>query len=292
MLRSGITLFLLIMSMNIQAMECIGLVTARDVHHSFWDEVIRGALSASDELHIDLYYRGAVTEDRQKLIIDYLVKTHRCSGMVIAPAGESIKDTVKMLNQAGIAVTFIDRDVGGDRTAIVESNNFSGGILAARKMAQQLTGRKNIAVLRMKKGIPSTESRESGFIQEAQRLGMNIVVNEYMGITMAEGRERASAIFANNPKIDGIFTSTGIITEAVLRVLERRDFSVKPVHIGFDDSDYMAQKVKEGRLFGYVKQDPFNIGYYGIYNMHNILNDKEYKEKIEIPVVFMSKLDF
>ena len=291
MLRIGVIVFLLLTSISVQAKECISLVTARDVRHPFWDEIIRGAISASDELNIDLYYRGAKTEDRQQLIIDFFVKTYHCPGMIIAPAGNALKESVKKLNDAGISAVFIDRDVGGSRAAIVASNNFYGGVLAAQKMALQLTKRKNIAVLRMEKGIPSTEARESGFIQEAQRLGMNIIVNEYMGITMAEGRSRALSIFSKDLEIDGIFSSTGMITEAVIRTLDGKSFAFNPVHIGFDGNDYMIQKVKEGKLYGYVKQDPFNIGYQGVYTMHNILNNKGYKGEVDIPIEFVIKAD-
>lgn len=292
MLRACSILFLLLISFSLHARECISLVTARDAHqHPFWDELIDGAISASDELGIDLYYRGAVTEDRQHLIVDYLVKTYACAGMVIAPAGFSLKAKIEELNRQGVAVTFIDRDIGGGRAAVVESDNLLGGVIAAQKMAQQLDGRKNIALLRMKKGIPSTQARESGFMKEARRLGMNIVVNKFVGVTMAEARGEAFAIFSNHSEIDGVFTSTGIITEAVLRVLEGGAPTKGPVHIGFDESDYLIQQVREGKLHGYVKQEPFDIGYQGVYTTFNILNKREYQERTEIPVVFIKASD-
>ncbi|PJC86711.1 hypothetical protein CSW98_06880 [Vibrio sp. HA2012] len=290
MLRPIIALFLLLVSVTIPAKECISLVTAGDDPNPFWGEVIKGAMSASNELNIDLYFRGSSDAERQKLIIDYMVKAYPCTGMVIAPATSDLKITIDSLIHGGLDVTYIDRDIGGDRGAVVKSDNFYAGVLAAQLMKQQLSGRKNIALLRVKKGVASTEAREAGFIQEAQRLGMNIVIDKYLGLTMAESRKCATDIFAANPDIDGIFTPTGTTTEVVLRILEGRVLPTKPVHIGFDGSDYLDKKIRREQLFGYIKQDPFNIGYYGIYSMYNQLHNKHYEKELGISVIFVSRL--
>jgi ribose transport system substrate-binding protein len=290
MLRTLTALLLLLVSVSIHAKECISLVTAGDDRHPFWTELIRGAISASDELHIDLYYRGVADEERQKLIIDYMLKTYHCPGIVLAPAGGSLRQTVEELNQTGITVTYIDRDVGGNRAAVIKSDNFYAGTLAAQLMKQQLQGRKHIALLRVKKGVASTDAREAGFIQEAQRLGMNIVINQYLGLSMSEGRSQALEIFSTNPDIDGIFTPTATTTEVVQRVLENRTLPTKPVHIGFDGSDYLDKKVRQKQLFGYIKQDPFNIGYYGVYSTYNQLHNKPYEKNMGISVFFVSEV--
>lgn len=290
MLRIVTTLLLLVISVNLHAKQCINLVTAGDDRHPFWNELIRGAISASNELHLELYYRGVADEERQKLIIDYMVKTHQCPGMVLAPAGGSLRQIVKELTQAGTTVTYIDRDVGGNRGAVVKSDNYYAGTLAAQLMKQQLQGRQHIALLRVKKGVASTDAREAGFIHEAQRLGMSIVIDKYLGLSMGEGRSRAVEIFSTNPDIDGIFTPTATTTEVVLRILENRTLPTKPVHIGFDGSDYLDNKVRHNQLFGYIKQDPFNIGYYGVYSAYNQVNDKSYEKTMSVPVFFVSKL--
>lgn len=290
MLRAITLLFLVLIPLSIQAKECIGLVAAGDVQSPFWSNVVKGAMSASNELHVNLHFRGVSDASRQKLVLDYIVKTHQCPAIVIAPAKDSLKETVSELIQSGIGVTYIDRDIGGDRTAIIKSDNFYAGKLAAQLLKQQLSGRKNIALLRTQKGIASTDAREAGFKQEAQRLGMTIVLDRYLGLSISEGRTQAIDIFSTNPDIDGIFTPTGTTTEVVLRVLENRTLPTTPVHIGFDGSDYLDKKIRQNQLYGYIKQDPFNIGYYGVYSAYNQLHGKPYEKTMSVPVFFISKI--
>ncbi len=270
------------------AKECYGLVVARDSSHPFWNEVIKGAKAASNELNIDLRFRGSVDEERQKLIIEHMVNISRCSGLIIAPAGDSINESVKELNAEGMAVTYIDRDTGGERDAIVKSDNYYGGVLAAQVMAKRLKERKNVVLLRMKKGISSTDDREAGFLAEAKKLGFNIILDTYLGVTKGDGRNPAKTVFSNVKDIDGIFTPTGSTTEIVIRTLEQLNYPGRPIHIGFDGSDYLDQKIRDGNLYGYVKQDPFNIGYYGVYTEFKIINKQEYMKDLKIPIIFVS----
>ena len=294
MLRNIVVLFLLLLPINLQAKECVGLVTAGDVNRPFWAEIVKGAIAAADELNIDLHFRGVSRESKensQKLIIDHILKTHQCAGFILAPAGKSLNETVEELVKKGVTVTYIDRDMGGDRSSVVKSDNYNAGVLAARKMAQVLNGKKNIALLRLKKGLSSTDDRELGFIQEAHKLGLKVVIDEYLGVTIGEARSRALTIFASQPSIDGIFTPNGMTTEGVMKALEHINLVPSPLHIGFDETEYIVEKVKTNHLHGYIKQAPFKIGYYGVHSLYKALRGDKYAPYIGVPVIFVSKKD-
>ena len=292
MQRYTIVLFLLFVSLHLQAKECIGFITAGSAQRVFWSEMIKGGLTAANELNLDLYFRGPsrdTEENSQKLIIDYLIKTYHCPGIVLAPAGKSLKKTVQELARNGITVTYIDRDVGGNRASIVKSNNYSAGVLAAQKMAQALGNKKNIALVRIKQGIQSTDDRERGFVEEAQKLGLKIVWDNYAGVTVGETRSRTMGILTSVSDVDGIFTPTGISTEGFLKALEGKHITSLPVHIGFDGSEYIDQKIRERKLYGYIKQDPFRIGYLGVHSLYKIMNGDKNQTQVDVPVIFISE---
>lgn len=286
----------LLFSIYTQAKECINLVISGPPERPFWSELIRGSAAAAQELDIDLHLRGVNKESKEKsqiLTIQYLTDTFNCKGVLLAPAGESLKTTVKQLTTDGIIFTFIDRDIGGDRKSVVKSDNYTAGVMAAQKMALALhEGRKNIALFRLEKGIASTEQRELGFIDEAKKLGLNIVMDEYVGSQNAKIKLIAPKLMADCSNIDGIFTSNGIITEAILNTLNVNKLAHHPIHIGFDESEYIIKSVKENRLYGYLKQDPFHIGYYGVNSLYKVIHGEEFTPEIDIPVTFVTQQNF
>ena len=289
-----ITLLLLLFSIEVQATGCISLAVAGNDHWGFWVDLIKGAKKATTELKMELHYRGInrdTDENSQKLAINYLSQTYNCSGMIIAPTGKSINKIVEVFHNEGIPVVYIDRDTGGKRMSVVKSNNYNAGVIAAKKLANALIGKGNdVALLRLKKGVSSTDEREKGFEKEARRLGLNIVIDEYIGVTTGEARTRALTVLSS-PDIDGIFTSNGTTTTAVIQALERVGSTIHPVHIGFDGSEYLDQKVKLGQLYGYIKQDPYNMGYISVYSIYNAIKEGIYESIVDIPVVFIIKKD-
>ncbi len=296
MLRNTLVSFLaLFFSIQLQAKECISLVISGEPHRLFWSELIRGSAAAAQELDIDLHLRGVNKESKERsqiLTIKYLMDKYGCKGILLAPAGESLKTTVQQFTADGISFTFIDRDIGGERKSVVKSDNYAAGVMAAQKMALALHDRrKNIALFRLEQGIASTHQRELGFIQEAKKLGLNIIFDEYVGVQNARIKLIGPKFLDNLSNIDGIFTCTGMITEAILKLEEANNLSHQPIHIGFDESEYIIRSVKENRLYGYLKQDSFHIGYYGVDSLYKILHGEEYKSEVEIPVTFITEKD-
>lgn len=66
----------------------------------------------------------------------------------------------------------------------------------------------------------------------------------------------------------------------------------QPIHIGFDESELIIKSVKENRLYGYLKQDSFHMGYYGVNSLYKILHGEEFTPEIDIPVTFITQQNF
>ena len=160
-------------------------------------------------------------------------------------------------------------------------------------MAKALKGNGNVALLGLKNGIPSTDARETGFVKEATKLGLKIVISEYVGTTIGDVRTNSERVLkGSTTHIDGIFTpneTTSIGTSVVLREL---DMTSKVVHIGFDSGDYLYKALADGRIYGLVIQRPFEMGYQGVYIVHRKIHGEGANSgnvTIDTGVIFATK---
>lgn len=272
------------------ASECIGLVTAGG-GQAFWRSVIKGADQAGKELNLKIYARGAIDENNiagQRHIIESAIKSG-CIGLVLAPNSAKQKEVVSQLKQQGIPTVFIDRDIGGDRVSVVKTENFFAGEKAAIEMAKALGGKGKIALMRMNEKVKATTSRENGFIQAASREGLEIVVDQYIGTRIGEARKKAYKILKERPEIDGIFTPNESTSIAVIKVLEQLNKSGEILHIGFDAPQIMIDSLNSKHIYGFIVQNPYQMGYLSIYAIHNAILGKIVTPQINTDSVFISR---
>jgi len=269
--------------------ECIAVVTAGG-GHDFWEKVKNGATQASRELGIPVYVRGAVdeaNEQGQALIIDSAIQVEGCKGLVLAPNSKKRKKIVSLLKKEGIPTVYIDRDIKGDRVSVIQTDNFLAGKLAALEMVKIVKNKARIAVFRLDKNVQSTTLREDAFIQTAKSKGLEIVIDEYVGTRIGNVRQKAYAILKKYNDIDGVFTPNESTSMGVIVALKKLNKSSSVVHLGFDSSSYMINALKSGLINGFVVQQPFLMGYKGVYTLYNFMKGNSIKSYIDTEVIFV-----
>jgi len=270
--------------------KCIALVTAGG-GQDFWHSVIKGANQAGKELNLRIYARGAVDESNeagQRKIINTAIKGG-CSGLVLAPNSENQREVVKQLKMQGIPTVFIDRDIHGESISVIKTENFAAGAKAAIEMAKALNGKGKIAVLRTDKNVKTTTARENGFIQEATAQGLEIIIDQYIGTRIGAERKNAYNVLKNATHLDGIFTPNEASTMAVIKVVERLNNAKKIIHIGFDAPKLVIDALKANQIYGFMAQNPFQIGYLGVYTVNDALLGKAVDPKVNIAALFINK---
>ncbi len=251
----------------VQGKACIGVIPAGG-GLSFWGEVGRGAQKAGDELGLEVYYRGPYDENTPEAQVDIIriIERMQCKALVLAPNVPERATEIAQFNARGVPTVLIDRDFGNSAAvAVLATDNFRAGELAAREMAHLLPSRAGVAVFHMKRGVQSTDDRERGFISAAKAAGLNVVLEAWIGNNVGEARLNAQkALTTNTAHLDGIFTpneSTTLATLASLRMLGLVD---KVRLIGFDMSSDFIDAMVHKDLAGVVVQRPFQMGYQGV----------------------------
>lgn len=246
--------------------SCIQVVPGGAVE-LFWQQVKRGALDAGRDLGYSIYFRGAKTsshaQEQQKIV--NMIGRLGCKALVVAPS-MNYDEFVAQTEAQGIPVIYIDRMAGQSNLIdLVATDNYAAGQAAGRYMAEQLGGQGRVVLLRLQKGISSTDLREQGFIDAATASGLTIVHDSYIGDDVAKGRVLArSALTSLKGQFDGIFTPNETTTTSVLLALEHLPGHQRLVNVGFDMSHRLLEGVINGRFSALIAQRPYRIGYDGV----------------------------
>ncbi len=246
---------------------CIGVIPAGS-GHVFWREVENGARNAGKALGVEIYFRGPSednTPDAQRAVIEVIEKKG-CVALVLAPAAPSLNEDVSRLRKRGIPTVHIDRTYeGAEVSAVVATDNFRAGVLAGERMASLLPAGAAVGLMRLQRGIPSTDAREAGFIEAAGKRGLRVLFETELGTRLGEARTRAEETLRHAPRnIAGIFAPNESTTSAVLAGMRKTGLTGKVRLVGFDINRALIDSVRAGELDALLVQRPERIGYEGV----------------------------
>jgi ribose transport system substrate-binding protein len=266
-------------------------VIPKGTTHEFWRSVHAGAVKASQELGVDIVWKGPLKEDDLKGQIDVVDNfvAQSVSGIVLAPLSDKgLHGSVRSAVQAGIPVVVFDSDLEGqDHTSFVATDNFAAGRMAGEELARRMGDTGNVVVLRYQAGSASTAHREDGFLA-AIKEHANVHVssdNQYGGATtetaFAMSENLLAAKKADAGGVQGIFAPNESTSFGMLLALRKAGLAGKVHFVGFDASDKLVQAVREGAIDALVLQNPFNIGYLAVKTMSLHLRGQAVDKRID-----------
>lgn len=250
--------------------DCIGVVPAGG--DAFWQLVESGALRAGEELGVDIYYRGPQREGGVATQLQVLERAvaRGCKALVVAPTGKAVGERVSQLRASGIPTIYMDRDLpGGAALGLVATDNFAAGLRAGQHMTELLNGQGRVALLRLRRGVLSTDERERGFRQAAEAGGLQVVIDEYVG---DDSQLVARTLKPQLAQLAGLFTPNSTSTRAALAAMRRLQKAGQLVHIGFDGDEVLLEALRLGELNALLVQQPQAMGYQGVKLAHQAIH--------------------
>jgi len=172
---------------------------------------------------------------------------------------------VKEAKDAGIpTIIFDSRLQGEDFVAFVATDNYQGGVLAAKRMGEILGKGGKLVVFRYQEGSAATAEREQGFLDtiKKERPDINILSdNQYTGATTETAYQASENMLNRFNDIEAIFTPNESSTFGCLRALQDRGLTGKIKLVGFDTSQKLVDAMAKKEILGLVLQDPVKMGY-------------------------------
>lgn len=246
-------------------------VIPKGTTHEFWKSIHSGAVKAGRELGVDVIWKGPQKEDdraQQITVVEDFI-SRGVDGIVLAPLDDrALMRPVQDAAREKIPVVIIDSGLqGGDYVSYVATDNYKGGVLAARRLGELLGGRGRIFLIRYQEGSASTVQREAGFYDTVSKdfPGLEILVkDQYAGATTETAYQLAENLISRFPDVQGVFTPNESSTFGTLRALQESGLAGKIVFVGFDSSPKLVQGLRDGDIQGLVIQNPARMGYLGV----------------------------
>lgn len=269
-------------------------VIPKGTTHVFWKSIHAGAAKAAQELGVEIIWQGPQREDDRNLQIQVVQNfiSRGVDAIVLAPLDENaLVRPVEAAAERGIKVVIIDSGIKTDAyESFVATDNYAGGKLCAKRLAELMKGEGQAVMLRYMEGSASTDQREKGFLEGLKEYGPNIKLlsdNQYAGAT-AESALKASQNLLNRfEKIDGIFCPNESSTFGMLRALQIAKLAGKIPFVGFDSSEALIKGMQDHELNGAALQDPFKMGYLGVVTAVEALKGVKVEKHIDTGVVLV-----
>ncbi len=246
-------------------------VIPKGTTHEFWKSIHAGALQAARELGVEVIWKGPQKEDdraQQITVVEDFV-SRGVDGIVLAPLDDrALMRPVQDAVRDKIPVVIIDSALqGSDYTSYVATDNYKGGVLAARRLGQLLGGKGRIFLIRYQEGSASTTQRETGFSDTVKKEfpDLNLLVqDQYAGATTETAYQLAENLISRFPDVEGVFAPNESSTFGTLRALQESRLAGQVVFVGFDSSPKLVQGLRDGHIQGLVLQNPTKMGYLGV----------------------------
>jgi ribose transport system substrate-binding protein len=205
------------------------MVIPKGTTHEHWKAVHAGAAKAATELgDLEIIWQGPTKEDDRadqiKLVQSAIASN--VDGMILAPLdARALVEPVEQAIAKNIPVVIFDSALESKKIAgYVATNNYNGGVIAAKRLGESLGGKGRIILLRYSVGSASTDEREKGFTDTIAKEfpGITYLSNDqYAGATADSAQQASQNLIARyRGQIDGVFCPNESSTLGMLRVLD------------------------------------------------------------------------
>ena len=271
-------------------------VIPKGTTHEFWKSIHAGAARAAREAGVEIFWKGPQKEDdraQQITVVEDFI-SRGVDGIVLAPLDDrALVRPVADAVREGIPVVVIDSGLqGSDYASYVATDNYKGGVLAARRLGGLLDGKGRIFLIRYQEGSASTEQREAGFLDTVTKEFPGLVLlvqDQYAGATTETAYQLAENLISRFPDVEGVFAPNESSTFGTLRALQESRLAGKIVFVGFDSSPKLVQGLRDGDIQGLVIQNPVQMGYLGVKTIVAHLRGEPVEKIIDTGVVLATR---
>lgn len=269
-------------------------VIPKGTTHIFWQSVKSGAEAAGKEFGYQIYWNGPEREtDRERqiqIIEDFIVQ--RVDGFVLAPLDrKALIPAVEKLDSLKIPCAIIDSGIDTEKyLTFAATDNYQGGVLAAKRMGEILGGKGNIIVVKYVPGSGSTTERENGFIETIAKdfPGIKIVDSKYGQDTVETSLQATEDMLTRNKDLQGLYACNASTAVGALQALQSQKRSEVKM-VGFDAEAALLNGLKAGQIDALIVQNPYKMGYEGVKAVVSAINGETVPKKIDTGVEVVTK---
>ncbi len=148
-------------------------VIPKGMTHEFWKAIHAGAAKAARELDVGIFWKGSQKEDdraQQITVVEDFI-SRGVDGIVLAPLDDrALCRPVQDAAREKIPVVIIDSGLQGeDYISFVATDNYQGGVMAAKRLGGLLGGKGRSSSSATRKARPARWSASGDFMRRSRR---------------------------------------------------------------------------------------------------------------------------
>ena len=259
----------------------------------FFNTAACGAELAAEELGLSLDIQAPADFDAvEQVAVLEAVVARRPDGILMAPHDRTLL-IAPMQEASEVGITLVEFDAVVDDPSLsaakLQTDNVDGGRIGARALAELIGEEGKVLLIDFRAGTESTDSRAQGFEEEIA----NFPNIEYLGIQYAENdpakaAEIIAATVAANPDLAGVFVTTGAGSDGTATALREQDARPQVALVGFDADPALVEQLRNGFIDAIVTQQPFQMGYQGVYQLVNALTGQPVTDRVDTGTIVVT----
>jgi ribose transport system substrate-binding protein len=241
----------------------------------YWATVFDGADAAAKKLGVTINKLGASAETdvaQEVSIMENAIQSKPTGIVIAATNAQALAQPIAAATDAGIPVVVIDSDANTNKyVTFLATNNVTGGQRAADELASCVkarTGKEEgqVAYMTALAGAQSLNDRDKGFVEEMKKYPDLKIVDHRTG-NNDPGRALSDAedILTRYPHLTALFADNEIEGDGAGRAIQEKSLGSKLCAVAFDTSDQEIHFVRNGNLDGLIVQNPYMMGYAGVW---------------------------
>jgi ribose transport system substrate-binding protein len=250
-----------------------------------------GAQAEAKKLGVSLDFQGPDQFDAglQTPIVN-AVAAAKPDALLVAPTDSKAMYTpIRQVADAGSKVVLVDTTLDQADFAVsqIASDNEAAGRAAADALAKLIGGKGKVFVVNVKPGISTTDLRGKGFQEEAKKIGLTYLGQDFDNDQPDQAAAIVKAQLAKHPDLKGVFATNLFSAEG--SATGAREAGSKIKIVGFDAGPKQVQDLQQGIVQALIAQQPAKIGADGVDQAYAALTGKSTTKQIPTGTTTITK---
>ena len=272
-IAASVAVFSLMAAPAVRAEDHIAVIV-KATTSEYWQWVFKGAEAAGKQLNVKVDELGTPKDDAAgQISVLETAAGAKPAAIVISPTvAEALGDPIAAVTAAGTPVIVIDSGAKTDKFAsFLTTNNEAGGRAAADALAACIKERSGkvagkVAYITAMAGHESLDSRDKGFVEGVKAYpDLKMVGNRVANNEEAEGMSLTADMLTKDSDLAGIFADNAQMGTGAGASIQEQKLGSKVCVVAFDSDSGELEHLKDGSIYGLVIQDPFMMGFAGIW---------------------------
>ncbi len=266
----------------------------QELENPYLQELYAGAHAAANNNGAIIEYWGTKQtniDDHIKLI--EMAIAAKVDGILTQGLTQEFAPAINKAREHGIPVILVDSNLeNNDTLTYVGTDNYQAGYELGLTVLNETSGKTKIGIVNGNLININLKERVQGFldaIQTDERI--EIVAVENSGLSRIQGAEKTYQMLKNYPDISIMFGTSALDSFGIAEGIKKAKPSSNVNVYAFDVLEETVDLLKTGEIHTVLKQEPYQMGYTGVYLLMDLIQGKEIEKNIYTPITIIKKED-